>query len=158
MVITERKSAAKALGITERSLGDWKKQPGFPDTSAGYDIDAIQRWREAHQRKGSVESDQMLVVNKAIKLEKLKETQRKNRLLELEIQEEEGKLLPRHLYEAFIASLLSGLGDWCEQLPSLIETEVPAKYGKKVRTRIEKELRDMRDRLAEELKREPAGA
>ncbi|HEY0982383.1 hypothetical protein [Schlesneria sp.] len=157
MVIEERISAAKALGVSDRQLGRWKLTEGFPDCSNGYDIDAIQAWREANQRKGSAEDDQIAVINRAIKLEKLKEIKAKNHLAGLAIDEAEKRLLPRQLYEQFIAALLAGIGDWCNQLPGLLEAEIPAKYGKKVKARAAEECRKMRERLAEDLKRTPTG-
>ena len=156
MVIHERISAAAALGVSDRQLGRWKQTPGFPDCSAGYDIDAIRAWREANQRKGSEDDDQTAILNRAIKLEKLKEIKAKNHLAQLNIDEAEKRLLPRKLYEQFIASLLAGIGDWCEQLPGLVEAELPAKYGKTVKARIADECRRMRDQLAEDLKHTPA--
>ena len=155
MISTERLAAAKALGITARSLGDWRKLPGFPDCSAGYDIKAIQKWREDHQKKGSAADEQIAAINKALKWEKLQELKKKNHLLDLERDAEEGKLLPRRTYELFVASLLSGIGDWCEQIPALVEAELPAKYGKKARARLEEEFKRMREQLAEDLKRTP---
>jgi len=155
MVVLEQKSAAKALGITDRALREWIKQPGFPDITAGYDLDAIKTWRESQQKKGSVQTEQNEMINRAIKLAKLDEIKKKNQLLDLQIAEEEGRLLPRLLYEGFIASLLAGVGDFMDQLPVLVEGEVPQKYRSRLRSRLEEELRALRDRLAEDLKRDP---
>ena len=155
MVVKTRKEAAAALEITERALGDWKKQPGFPDSSKGYDLDKIKVWREEHQRKGSAKDDTLIELNRQIKEEQLEALKLKRRSVLLEIDEAEGKLLPRAKYELFIAGLLAGIGDWCEQLPNLIEPLVPAKQAATVRDRLAAELRKMRDRLADDLKREP---
>ena len=155
MLIKTRKEAAAALEITERALGDWKKQPGFPDSSKGYDLDKIKAWREEHQRKGSAKDDSLIELNRQIKEEQLEALRLKKREKLLELDETEGKLLPRARYELFIAGLLAGIGDWCEQLPNLIEPLVPVEQAATVRDRLATELRKMRDRLAEDLKREP---
>lgn len=155
MVIHEQKRAAAAIPISDRALREWEKVPGFPDFSNGYDIEAIRAWRDQHERKGSAEDKQTQTINRAMKLKQLSILTRKDRQLELANMAKEGELLDRRVYEAFVASLLAGIGDWCEQLPGLLVAEVPAKYGKKLQERAEEELRKMRQQLAEDLKRTP---
>lgn len=154
-IIQTRKDAADLLGITARQLGDWKHEDGFPDCTNGYDIDAITKWREERNRKGSAKSEIDQQLRRALLAEKLKREKQKNYLDKLAIEEAEGQLLKREFVERFIAGLLSGLGDWCEQLPGLMEAELPVKYGKKLRARLESELRRMRDQMADDLKRVP---
>ena len=154
-IIQLRKDAADLLGITPRQLGEWKHEDGFPDCSNGYDVDAIAKWREERNRKGSAKSEVDQQLRRAMLVEKLKREKQKNYLDKLAIDEAEGQLLKREFVERFIAGLLSGLGDWCEQLPGLMEAELPAKYGKKLRARLESELRRMRDQMADDLKRVP---
>ena len=56
-IVREQKEAARLLGITDRGLRDWMKKPGFPDWSAGYDVDAIRAWADDLRLKGSLESE-----------------------------------------------------------------------------------------------------
>jgi hypothetical protein len=45
-LVKSRKDAAALLGVTPRSLGEWKLRPGFPDCSKGHPIAAIEIWRK----------------------------------------------------------------------------------------------------------------
>ena len=154
-IVQLRKDAADLLGITPRQLGEWKHEDGFPDCSNGYDIDAIAKWREERNRKGSGKSEIDQQLRRALLAEKLKREKQKNYLDKLAIDEAEKRVIPREVIETFIAGLLSGLGDWCEQLPGLMEAELPVKQGKKLRARLETELRRMREQMVEDLKRMP---
>ena len=71
-IIQLRKDAANLLGITPRQLGEWKHEDGFPDCSNGYDVDAIAKWREERNRKGSAKSEIDQQLRRALLAEKLK--------------------------------------------------------------------------------------
>ena len=154
-IIGTRKDAAKLLGVTEKALGNWKHEEGFPDCSLGYDVDAIKAWREEWNRKGSGASDFDRQQRRELMAKRIESQTLKNYNENLDRLEREKQLLKREVVEQFIAGLLSGLGDWCEQLPGLMEAELPAKQGKKLRARLETELRRMREQMVEDLKRMP---
>jgi transposase-like protein len=153
--VAEQKEAARRLGITPRALRDWAKEPGFPDWSAGYDLQAIRRWRDQHGRKGSDDDGTSRKLKLAIAAEKLRQAKLETRKRELDLQTKEGQLLPRQAVETFASTLLSALADWCEQLPDLIAGELPKKHGAKIAARLTRELHQCREQLAEDLKRLP---
>jgi hypothetical protein len=93
-IVKQRTEAAELLGVNQKSLGNWKNEPGFPDCSDGYDLDAIRKWRDERERKGSEADSQLATINKAIKLQKLEEIKRKNLLLQIAIDEKNSVLVP----------------------------------------------------------------
>src|SRR3990167_1956606 len=155
-IVAEQKEAADKLGVTERTLRDWREQhPDFPDCSAGYDLDAITAWRDRLAKKGSDRGTQMQTLKVARAAEALKRDKIRTRKEELHLQEQEKELLPRPSYELFLANILSGLADWCEQLPDLLAGECCKKCKKAIGPRIKAELDRRREQLAEDLKRSP---
>lgn len=151
MLVLEQKEAARRLGITSRALRDWMQDPGFPDWSAGYDISAIKRWRDDRGRKGSDLDGKADAVRLATNLQKLEQAKTTSRLLNLKLEREEAKLLPRQAIEVFHATVLSGLADWCEQLPDLIAQILPPEHRETIRERLRDELATRREQLADEL-------
>lgn len=75
--------------------------------------------------------------------------------MQLEVLQE--TLLDRPTYELFAATLLTHLGDWCDQLPYLISGELPKSHRRKISDRLRRELDDRREQLAVELKQGPGG-
>ena len=117
-VVKTRIAAAKALGVSEVTLGTWKKMPGFPDCAEGYDIDSIRAWIESRDKKGSDSDSQLGAINKAIKLQKLAEIQKKTLILQLTIDERNRDLLPREVVHEVLmemAGLIRGLGQSLQQ-------------------------------------------
>jgi hypothetical protein len=158
MIVTEQKQAARILGVTPRTIRDWMRDypSEVPDTSAGYDIDAWRKFRESHGKKGSPEGEQLRKLKLARQAEALKRDRVKTRHDELNLEVKEGGLLPRPTWELFGANLLSGLADWCEQLPDLIAAQCCKKCGKTIGERLKKELNKRREQLAEDLRRSPS--
>lgn len=110
-IIKSRIAAAEALGVTERTIGRWKKLEGFPDCSQGYDIDLIRGWVEDQGVKGSDEEGQKLSVRERHQYEKMLGEIKKNRLLDIEIAKAEKKLMPREeIHDIFMdfATLFRG--------------------------------------------------
>lgn len=154
MIVIEQKEAADRLGVTARTIRDWRDQHSdFPDCSAGYDLDAITAWRDRLAKKGSEDGDAARKLKLARQAEALKRDRLRTRDAELDIAEREKELLPRPTWELFAANLLSGLADWCEQLPDLIAGQCCKKCQKTLGDRIKKELDRRREQLAEDLKR-----
>ena len=156
-VVSQRKEAARILGITARVLGDWAKEAWFPAdarTAAGWDTDKIAEAREVQHRKGSVPAEAAKRLKLATDHEKLKQAELQTKRKQIELAVEEGELVPRRAVELHFATLLTELGDKCEQLPELIAGDVPAKLRPKLKARLREELERWRRELAAELKRQ----
>lgn len=151
-----QKQAAEQLGVTDRALRDWMHKPGFPDWSAGYDVDAIRAWADELRLKGSIESEADADLRRKLEVEKLEQERIKTQQLRHKLAVQEGELLPRRAWELFAATVLTSLGDWCEQLPSIIAGVVPAAHRDGVRKRLAQELDDRRKDLREEFDRKVA--
>lgn len=155
-IIIEQKEAARVLGVTDRTLREWRTDhPDFPDCSAGYDTDAITAWRDAHAKKGSETDSAMLKLKLAQKAEELKQARIETQTKEHKLKVTEGELLPRPAYELFLATILASHADWCEQLPDLLAGDCCKKCKKSLAERVKKELDRRREQLAEDLKRSP---
>src|SRR5262245_44365759 len=122
MVVQEQKEAARIIGVTARTLRDWMRDypDEVPDTRAGYEIDEWKAFAQTHGKKGSKEGETLRKLKVARQAEALKRDRVKTRHDELNLEVKEGGLLPRPTWELFGANLLSGLADWCEQIPDLI--------------------------------------
>lgn len=155
MIVTEQKEAARILGVTARTLRDWRRAypDEFPDTSAGYNIEVLKEFQKSLSLKGSEHGDRMRMVKLAREAVKLQREKIAVRREERALQTQEGGLLPRSSFELFVANVLSGFGDWCEQLPDLIAGGCCKKCQRSIGPRIKAELDRRREQLAEDLKR-----
>ena len=154
-IVPTQKEAAAALGVTVRQLRNWLSEPWFPANGrgeGGYDVDAIRTARDAEGRKGSEQSETRNKIRDARAAEQLKRERLRTRREELELQRDEGTLIPRDGVEVFASAFLTEFGDWCDQLPTFIARLVPAKAKKRVRAALQAELDQrraaMRDTLA----------
>lgn len=155
-IVREQKEAARLLGITDRGLRDWMKKPGFPDWSAGYNVDAIRAWADDLRLKGSLESEAEAEIHRQLEIEKLEQERIKTLQLRHKLAVQEHELLPRRGWELFAATLMTSLGDWCEQLPDIIAGVCTDDCREGVRKRLADELDDRRDDLREEFDRKLA--
>lgn len=162
-VVKSRKEAAAILGVTEKALGNWATEAWFPEDATGrtpkgarvdWDTDKIAQAREVQQRKGSAPAEAAKRLKLATDHEKLKQAELQTRRKQIELAVEEGELVPRRAVELHFATLLTELGDWCEQLPELVAADVPAKVRPKVKARIKDELDRRRRELSAELQRQ----
>ncbi len=103
-IIPTRKAAAKALGVTERTLADWVKEASFPTSAVGKDsrgrnrdwnITAIDRWRNEDERRGSKEDDKSSKLTQALKATRLRRERVRADREEREEQERRGNILSR---------------------------------------------------------------
>jgi hypothetical protein len=116
MEFVDRLTAVSELGVSERQFDRWRKEPGFPEDPDGFEVAAIRKWREAYQRKGS-EGDALVGrVNLAIKNETLQEKQKKNRLLQIEIETKTRELVPTQLVHELLMELAGLLRGTSQQL------------------------------------------
>ncbi|TWT49031.1 hypothetical protein KOR42_39470 [Thalassoglobus neptunius] len=152
--IRTQSAAADELGITARQLRNWEQEDWFPDggrTKSGYDIALIRQAQESLGKKGSELREAAVALKMRTgeaKLEReLVEVQRKQLIL----KREQGELVPRRAVELFASTVLTELGDWCDQLPDLLAAVVPARARKDLRKRITDELNRRREQLATRL-------
>ena len=149
MVIKSRKEAAAALGITERALGYWKNEAGFPDCSKGHDIEAIKAWRNQGERKGSEVDQQMAVILKRTRFAKMEEAQNKVLLQKIELERANRELLPRDVVHDLLmecAAIIRGLGNQLQRSGNLTAArlidEQMDRFGKTVNDRLRNATRD----------------
>ncbi len=161
-IVPTRKQAAALLGITERALADWVKEPWFPRAAVGqdgrgnnrnWDVAAIRRARDVAGRKGS--DPQLEIATRRAKamkaVEDAKKAQIENDLRRLKLNREQGELVPRQALELFSATVLTSLSDWCEQLPDIIAGELPQKHRKRIHGRLKEECDHRRRQMALDL-------
>ncbi|MBK8916476.1 MAG: hypothetical protein IPM64_18065 [Phycisphaerales bacterium] len=154
-LVRSREQAAEQLGVTGPALSQWKRQPWWPAgghvPGQGWDVAGIRAARDAMGRKGSETSSQAAALKLATDTETLKHERLKTRLQEIKVAEAEGRLIPREAVELYIATFNTRFGDWCDQVPDIIAREAPAKFRKKIRERLQRELDGRRKALREEL-------
>lgn len=144
-----QKDAAARLGITPTALRQWSKLPGFPDTSAGWDIAAIQQWRQQEDRKGSQQSDQTAQIRLATAAQKLRQEKVKAEQLERKNEQEKGNILPRDEWELFAAELITVARDRLQTIPQSLCRLVPPEFHAAMLTEGAQSVR----RILEELSR-----
>lgn len=141
-IVPTRKEAARRLGITERALCDWVKDPSFPAGAVGKDarghnrdwnLPAIQAWRDAMGRKGSEpEDDERARAAHLRKVEAeaaIKEADARDR--ERKEQVALGNLLPRDEYEAALIEIITVTRDRLLTLPGRL-AKLPSVKNRRV--------------------------
>ena len=145
--------AARQLGITARGLRLWAAEPWFPKdahTAEGWNVEKIKAARNSEDRKGSpVDADRENRrrrkddLDAAIKQQVLaQETMKRQQL--------EGALFPRAAVELVHSTILTSIGDYFDQQPSLIGRLA----GSKERKSIEAELKRASDSFRESLEKQ----
>ncbi|HUG89250.1 MAG TPA: hypothetical protein VML55_00345 [Planctomycetaceae bacterium] len=161
-VVRTRQEAAEILGITPRVLSLWARDTWFPADATEQDgrgrrinwnTDAIAAARDAMGRKGSEPAETARRLKLATDQEKLKQAELATRSREIDLAVKEGALIPRYAVELHFATLLTELGDWCNQIPDLVSADVCRKCRRKLRARVADELNRRRHELAAELQR-----
>ena len=153
MLILEQKAAADALGITPRSLRDWMKEPGFPDCSAGYDIDEIKRWRDDRAKKGSELGDQAKKLKVATAAQKLRFEKARADAAEREERAAQGNILPRDELETAVAELISLARDRLSGVPKSLSKFLPKTLHRRFQDEATKEVQRILNELADSLDR-----
>lgn len=119
-----QKDAAEKLGIKPSSLRAWMKEPGFPDTTHGYDVVAIQRWRDAHGKKGSEDGDKMQELKLAREAMRLRLDRVKADEAEREAEVQKGNILPRDEFTLTLRELIT-------QCRTRLTTDLPRELAKR---------------------------
>lgn len=157
MIVQEQKEAAEIIGVTPRTLRDWKRDypEEFPDCSEGYNIEALEAFRDEFAKKGSEGGSTLHKLKVGRQAEALKRDRIRTQREEYSLRLQEEELLPRQVWNIFASNLLAGLSDAAEQLPDLISGDCCKKCQKTVADRIKAELNRWREQLADDLKRSP---
>lgn len=156
-VLREQKAAADALGVTPRTLRDWRAEPGFPDCSAGYDLDAIRRWRDEQTRKGSDEATQAKRLKLATQAQKLRLEKARADAAERAEQAAQGNILPRDECETAIAEMITLARDRLTALPKTLCRIVPRQYHRRLQDEGGKEIARILNEFSASLERTAAG-
>lgn len=143
-LVRTRIEAAKLLGVTEKTLGNWKKLPGFPECSSGYDLAKIKLWRTAHSLSSDKESAEARRIRLAIQKEKLRQEKIKADRAERDDEIARGNILPRDEWELFVREIIHLTRDQLISIPTSLCRGIPRKYHAKLRSegrrRVEKIL------------------
>lgn len=151
--VTVQREAADLLGIAASSLREWMKQPGFPDTTIGYDIDKIKAWRDAHDKKNAELPGKLAQIKARITAEELRQA-----LIETETKQIKLDRLKKDVYPAIAAhrtismslTTISDLLDqWLETIP--VRSGVPEEYQAGLRERLKAEFNAGRQRIEDEI-------
>jgi hypothetical protein len=118
-IYPDQAGVCRRLGITPRTLQRDMKDPGFPDCSAGYDVEAIREYRQSRTRPETDARDEARELDLQTKRHRKEQERLKAEKMRHQLEEYEGELLPRRTVEFAITSILLRIGDWANQLPEL---------------------------------------
>ena len=145
-VVRTQIEAARQLGVEDRTLRRWMKNPGFPDCSAGFDIPDIRAFLGRQNKPAAELRTEYLEHDVSIKRDRAEQERIKTANMRHQFLENEKELLPRRAVELSIALILTSLRDWAAQLPDLAQ----AQCCRKCRPAIEKHLKEELGRLQSE--------
>jgi transposase-like protein len=155
--VADQTTAAKLLGVTPRTLRNWRDNPACPRFPP-YDLAALREFQRVHELGGSATRAEATDLQLAIKQETLKQEELKTLRMEHDLAEREGELLPRATEELAIATILTAHGDALDQVPDVVAGRVPKKVRPLVRDAVKSELDRCREDLAAQLNQLPASA
>jgi hypothetical protein len=148
---------SRRYDVSTRTIQSWRKA-GMPHEPAGrnryrYDTSKTDPWKVVHEKKAGVDSDpDSFKAKQAILKEKAEQEAIETALLRNKLGKEEQNLIERRTIELAIATILTQFGDWCEQLPEIIDGECckscKAKIGKRLKEELDKRREDLADDLA----------
>jgi len=139
-IYKDQATVCRRLGIAPRTLQRDMKDPGFPDCSAGYDLEAIREFRLRRNRPATEARDEARELDLETKRHRKEQERLKAERMRHQLEEFEGNLLPRPVVELAIASILTHLGDWCDQFPEFIRNFCCRSCRDRVESALKKEL------------------
>lgn len=147
-MIEQQKDAAAALGVSPKALRDWMAEPGFPDCSQGYDVAAIEAWRNSRQRKGAELGNLKHAVQVATMQQKLRIEKARADEAEEERERAKGNLLYRDEHALAIREHVTICRD--TMIPELLNETcrlVPKEFHRRVQTEGRRVLEAALERL-----------
>lgn len=158
--VKDQEQAAQRLGVAGRTLQRWEKTaawwPKGARTKAGYDIGRIAAARPKSETGDDDETPLRAAARQAEHVKTIEEGKRakiRRESDELKLRVQQGELIPRHGIEQSFADVLTGIADWCEQLPDVVlsMSAVPKKYHRGLRQLLKSLLESKQHELADEL-------
>lgn len=107
-IVATRVEAAKLCEVSEKALGNWKLQLGFPHREDGqYDVEAILQWREAVQEQRRATNAEVEELGLRRERAKTRREELRNESEELGMALRRGELLPRALVTDVLRILMT---------------------------------------------------
>lgn len=107
-IVATRPEAAAILEVSVKTIGDWKKETGFPTRDdSQYDTDAIAAWRATVKATSERAGTQAAEVRLHTAAEKLRIARIDRESKEIDLELKRGELMPRKLVLE-ILGLISG--------------------------------------------------
>lgn len=142
----------EVLGVgSEREVHTWLSK-GMPGEPRHYDVNRAVEWYLANNpkavAKNSAESQGMEQWNEVLKKAVAQREQLKTERLA-------GRLYPRQAVEVHYATLLTDIGDLCEQLPDKLRSQVPKSHAESLKQYVMEALNHWRTMVVEHQRRVP---
>ena len=153
-VVEQQKEAAALIGVSPKGLRDWMKEPGFPDCSAGYPIDAIRRWQQTRGKKGSEDGDRLRQIKLAREGQRLRRDKAAADRQEREEQVAQGNILPRDELTLATIEHVVLARDRLMGLPKEVCRVVPKRYHRKLQEQGTKIVRTILSEFARGVQKE----
>jgi phage terminase Nu1 subunit (DNA packaging protein) len=109
-IVATRPEAAAILEVTVKTIGDWKKEPGFPHRDDGqYDTDAIAAWRATAKATSERAGTQATELRLHLAAEKLRIARVDRESKELDLQLKKKMLMPRETVLKCLSAWATGM-------------------------------------------------
>jgi len=152
IICTTKDEAARALGVTSRTIGDWLTDPTFPGRSGRpgrqdgfFPIAEIQAWRDGRTSPEGPDD--------SAHVERVRLTRGRADKVELEVGRLSGRLVEVDQVARFFARTTASAAAILEELPDRVEAGLPRKTAGKlrrlIRAAIARAVEDTRSALAE---------
>lgn len=158
--VSDQDEASTRLGVSARTLQRWEKTaawwPRGARTKDGYDVAAIAAARPKSESGDDDETPLRAAARQAEHVKTIEEGKRakiRRETEELKLRVQQGELIPRHGIEQSFADVLTGIADWCEQLPDVVISmcSVPKRHHRGLRQLLITLLEAKQHELADEL-------
>lgn len=151
-IVATRPEAAAILEVTEKSIGNWKKEPGFPHRDDGqYDTDAIAAWRAETKSTSERAGTQAAEVRLHTAAEKLRIARIDRESKEIDLELKRGELMPRKL----VLEILGLISGNIRGAISTLQREGSVKQAQVVLDALDMAKKQINDRLNEATRNAP---
>lgn len=144
---------SELLGVAASTIREWQKEVGFPDSSGGYDIEAVRAWRAARGKKGSAAAEKRAVIEALKAGEQYEQLKLKTEKDRIGLRRLEGTLLPRRTNERVWTTIFTMLREDLTQLASAAPgaAGVPQRYTAALRRHLQTEFDALTTRLKDRI-------